>query len=306
LKINLGASRNWVKEGWVVLDHKLENSTSLRIKGDISKIDLQDRTCDLVFVSHVLEHVPHIKIQAVFAEINRIMKIGSGIRILVPDLRKIASAYVNNDLNFFLSAKKEDENIRQDLSIGGMFVNFIVSPGQDTVLFDRNINNFIAGYAHLYAYDFDMIKILLEHFGFNNIKQVGFCESNYDDFKEPLHVVGLEPVWVNLNKNFYQENNLIHHYQSESGGYEINFDVTGFDRDPITSLIVEAKKTADFQLNADNNINGTKVSNYNYYAYSLMKVKNIKNKINILTKISKRIENAIFLEKILKMLQDEN
>ena len=40
-----------------------------------------------------------------------------------------------------------------------MLMNFIVSPGQDTALLNRNLNNFIAGYAHLYAYDFEMLKI---------------------------------------------------------------------------------------------------------------------------------------------------
>ena len=42
-------------------------------------------------------------------------------------------------------------------------MNFIVSPGQDTILLDRNLNKFIAGYAHLYVYDFHMMKILLKN-----------------------------------------------------------------------------------------------------------------------------------------------
>ena len=38
-----------------------------------------------------------------------------------------------------------------------MLMNFIVLR-QDTILIDRNLKKFIAGYAHLYAYDFDMMK----------------------------------------------------------------------------------------------------------------------------------------------------
>ena len=57
-----------------------------------------------------------------------------------------------------------------------------------------------------------------------------------------MHVIGLERKWQNFNKNFYEKNNLTHYYDDKEGKYNINFKVTGFDRDPITSLILEAKK----------------------------------------------------------------
>ena len=91
------------------------------------------------------------------------------IRILVPNLEKIAKAYVKKDKKFFKKALDEDHSIRTDLGYGGMLMNFIVSPGQDTILIDRNLKKFIAGYAHLYAYDFDMMKTLLKKCGFKNI-----------------------------------------------------------------------------------------------------------------------------------------
>ena len=36
------------------------------------------------------------------------------------------------------------------------------------------------------------------------------------------------------------KNKLVHRYRN--GKYEINFKFTGFDKDPLTSLIIEAKK----------------------------------------------------------------
>ena len=71
-----------------------------------------------------------------------------------------------------------------------MFMNFIVSPGQDTVLLNRNLNKFISGYAHLYSYDFEMMKILLSKTGFKNIKEAKFCKSKHNDFKQPCHILG--------------------------------------------------------------------------------------------------------------------
>ena len=60
---------------------------------------------------------------------------------------------------------------------------------------------------------------------------------------------------------------------------KINFKLRGFDRDPITSLIIEAKKIKD--------VNGKKVEkffnesnqNYNIYSKSLLSEKNFKNKL---------------------------
>ena len=149
-------------------------------------------------------------------------------------------------------------------------MNFIVSPGQDTALYDRGLNEFIAGYAHLYSYDFEMLRILLERTGFYSVNQKEFCESEIDDYLEPLHVEGMDPVWQNFNQNFYKKNNLIHYYDSDKGKYVINFKVTGFDRDPLTSLIIEAKKKKNINLESYKSLNNSPL-NYNKYAWSLLK-----------------------------------
>ena len=241
IKLNVGASPIWHKEGWTVLDHKASRNSENFIKGDAVDINLDNESCSIIFCSHVLEHIPHFKVQKMLMEFSRVLEIDGTLRLLTPDLRKIARAYVERDEEFFKRALEEDESVRRDLGIGGMFVNFIVSPGQDTILLDRDLSEFIGGYAHLYAYDFEMLKILLSNCGFGDIKQMGFCVSLIPELKEPLHVEGFEKKWQNFNKKFYRENGLVHEYKN--GHYHINFSVTGFDRDPLTSLIVEAKKT---------------------------------------------------------------
>ena len=59
IKLNLGASPIWRKEGWHVLDHKLNKTEEFKIAGDATAMDLQDESCDIVFCSHVVEHIPH-------------------------------------------------------------------------------------------------------------------------------------------------------------------------------------------------------------------------------------------------------
>tara|TARA_B100000242_G_scaffold273048_1_gene226377 strand:+ start:14515 stop:15393 length:879 start_codon:yes stop_codon:yes gene_type:complete len=288
IKLNVGASPIWDKPGWHTLDHKVRDKSDTSLQGDAASIPLKNDTCSTVFTSHMFEHIPNIRLEKILLEFNRVLSKDGVLRILTPDLKKIAKAYASEDKEFFDKAKLEDENIRTDLGLGGMFMNFIVSPGQDTALYDRGLSEFIAGYAHLYSYDFEMLRILLERTGFHCVEQKDFCESEIEDYREPLHVDGMKPVWQNFNQKFYKENDLIHYYDSDKGKYVINFKVTGFDRDPLTSLIIEARKNKTINLEHYKSLNNSPL-NYNKYAWSLLKDKEFSKKNEIMLKASKSV-----------------
>ena len=277
VKLNIGASPIWRKPEWMILDHKASENTDQYIMGDATRVCLDNNTCGIIFCSHVFEHIPHYKIQKVLLEFSRIMEVGGVVRILTPDLRKVAKAYVDKDEQFFKEALEEDENIRTDLGFGGMFMNFIVSPGQDTVLLDRTMSEFIGGYAHVYSYDAEMLKILLEQVGFGEVQAMEFGKSRVPELEEPMHVEGMPAKWQNLNKAFYAKNKLIHEYRD--GRYHINFKITGFDRDPLTSLIIEAKKIRDVKPSEVLDINGPDAKNYNRYGFSLLYDEAVKGKL---------------------------
>jgi hypothetical protein len=289
IKLNVGASPIWTKEGWHKLDHKVHEGSLSSLVGDAANIPLPDGSSQTVFNSHMIEHIPHSKLEGIFLEFNRVLEKDGILRILTPDLKKIAKAYVEEDEGFFNEALDEDENIRQDLGFGGQFMNFVVSPGQDTALFDRQLTEFISGYAHLYLYDFTMLKIILEHCGFSQVKQPGFAESELPDYTEPLHVKGLDPVWQNFNQEFYKKNDLIHYYDDKEGKYNINFKVTGFDRDPLTSLVIEARKKRSISKEEFQSMNSSK-KNYNRYGQSLLKDDNFKLKVDLIRSISSVID----------------
>jgi len=276
IKLNVGASPIWTSNGWYILDHK-KTSQKNSILGDASKIDLDDNSVSIIFCSHVVEHIPQIRIEDVFKEFNRVLKPGGVLRILTPDMEKILKAYASDDDEFFDMALQEDPNLRTDLGRGGIIANWFNSPGQDTVLLNRNLTEFITGVAHQYLYDFRMLEILLMNNGFNEISKNKFQESTIEELTIPLHVEGHKPEWNNLNQKFYKENNLIHQFNQASGKYEINFKLTGFDRDPLTSLIVECKKerTTDKNIKFTNSFN-----NYNRYGLSLLKDKDITDKLD--------------------------
>ncbi len=223
-RLNLGSGTDWKKPGWTTIDHK---ASWLRRGGSAWRIGLPDDTVDLLFSSHMLEHIPHFKVDAVLQECNRVMSKGGGIRLLCPDLARLARAYVEPDGATLARFRAEDPTIRTDLGPGGEFMNFIVSPGSDSLLLSRT-GECIGGYAHLYAYDFEMLKALLERNGFGDVRRCSFLESRYAEFDEPLHAIGAAPEW-----------------QNEKDWPDRSAGLTGFDRDPLTSLIIEAVKVAD-------------------------------------------------------------
>lgn len=288
-KLNVGASPIWEKEGWHILDHKIREGSEMSIMGDASDIPLESCSCKTIFNSHMFEHIPHTKLESILIEFNRVLEKDGILRILTPDLKKIAKAYVDKDEDFFKKAKLEDESIRVDLGYGGMFMNFVVSPGQDTALFNRQLTEFISGYGHVYLYDYEMIEIILKRCGFYKIAKKEFCNSEFPDYKEPLHVRGFDPIWQDLNQEFYKKNNLIHYYGEITGKYNINFKITGFDRDPLTSLIVECRKSYDIDKKEYKSLNESN-KNYNRYGQSLLKDKQFQLKYKIIKEICRIID----------------
>jgi SAM-dependent methyltransferase len=229
-RLNVGAGPSWRRAGWATSDHK----KGFFKGGSAWSLDFPDGQFDLLFSSHMLEHIPHFKIDSVLHEFNRVLKPGAEIRLLCPDLEVIARAYVEKDEVLRAALLAEDPAIRTDIGFGGSLVNFVVSGGSDMLMFSRS-GDCIGGYGHIYAYDFEMLKTLLERHGFGNIRKCGFLESNHSEFREPLHPVSAPARWVNEPQ-----------WGDRSSG------MTGFDRDPVSSLIVEAAKVTNSDYAARN------------------------------------------------------
>ena len=101
-KINIGAGNLWKSDGWETLDNA---PTSYPNKwqhyGKCWDTKLNSNFYDIVFTSHTLEHVPQFRVERTISEINRIMKVGGTLRILVPDLEASAKAYLKKDKKIF-------------------------------------------------------------------------------------------------------------------------------------------------------------------------------------------------------------
>ena len=229
-KINIGAGSLWRSDGWETLDNA---PTSYPKKwqhyGKCWDIKLKSNSYDIVFSSHTLEHVPQFRIEKTISEINRIMKIGGTFRVLVPDLEASARAYIKKDKNFFKFSKHYDES----LGIGGSFLKQIISPGGQTIAINREFDEIFGGYAHLFCFDFELMKILLEKWGFSNVKKCKPGNSKIKELREFQNYV-VENKKYDISDPYVKSNKMFKENKE--------FYISGFDKKWSGQLVVEAKK----------------------------------------------------------------
>jgi hypothetical protein len=239
-KVNIGAGRCWYKSGWDTLES--EKDIFFRegqFVGKAWNTKLKSNNYDILFAGNLLEHVTHFRIENTIAEFNRIMKVGGIIRISVPDLSKAVQAYIDNDDSFFDNEKSNQAN---HLGIGGKFLNNIISPGHDVIVFSGDFNELLGSYAHTYAYDFEMIKIYLEKWGFGKIVKSEFKKSSILEMQEEQHILRKGKKY-----DFSDDNEI----SSELVKDPENCYISGFDSYPNKTLFIEAEKIKDCPYSFD-------------------------------------------------------
>lgn len=89
--LNLGCGGCFHRD-WVNLDLNPQDAAVKR--HDLAKpLPFDDRSCDVVYHSHVLEHIPRTHGSAFLAECFRVLRPGGVIRVVVPDLERIIQDY---------------------------------------------------------------------------------------------------------------------------------------------------------------------------------------------------------------------
>ncbi|MBD2327189.1 methyltransferase domain-containing protein [Alkalinema sp. FACHB-956] len=90
--INIGCGQT-LHPDWINLD--LVPSSSAVRSFDIRRgLPFADRTCDVCYSSHVLEHLQPAQASFLIAEAFRVLKPGGILRVIVPDLEQIARLYL--------------------------------------------------------------------------------------------------------------------------------------------------------------------------------------------------------------------
>ncbi|MBN8704487.1 MAG: methyltransferase domain-containing protein [Bacteroidetes bacterium] len=120
-------------------------------------IPLKENSFIGIFTEHCLEHLPFTKIPYIFSEFYRILKPGGRIRIVVPDGQLYMEIY-NNRLNGGEQKFPYEDNFNNKTP--AMYVNEV-----------------FRDHGHLFCYDFQTMKLLLESAGFHTVIKSSFNNS---------------------------------------------------------------------------------------------------------------------------------
>lgn len=154
MKLHVGCG-DVILPGWINVD--LENLPGIDLQDDIRELGkIKDETCDIIYASHVLEHVGRNEFEDVIKTWNKKLKVGGILRIAVPDFEKVIEWY------------KKKGNI---LDVTGL-----VSGGQKTK-YDY----------HQMIFDKKFLSQVLKKCGFNNIHEWDWRKtehSKYDDYSQ--------------------------------------------------------------------------------------------------------------------------
>lgn len=127
-------------------------------------IPLRDRSTKFIFTEHFLEHVDYpTSVKKVIKEGYRILEPGGKIIIGVPDGELAMRSYIKRDKKYFdkmLATWYKERNCLGDFNTYVDLVNYIFRDQDDDAEFS----------SHLWAFDFEKLKSLLNDAGFKKIK----------------------------------------------------------------------------------------------------------------------------------------
>lgn len=137
-------------------------------KGDIvAGLSVKEGTADLVYCSHVLEHLALDDFRTAVRNTWRMMKPGATFRLVVPDLE--------------VAIRRYNESSDADAAL-----RFL----EDTLLGRKTrrrapvafVKEWLGGSKHLWMWDFKALEKELATVGFTEIRRAHFCDSGIPEF----------------------------------------------------------------------------------------------------------------------------
>ena len=127
-----------------------------------------------IYSSHFIEHLNYQEGINFLKETHRVLKPGSVVRIICPDIKKwICKLYEKNDDNFF-------EIYRKALDID-YYENELYTQQHNMVTRSQVFNSMIFNWGHKWMWDFESLKLELTKIGFNKINRVSKSVGEMED-----------------------------------------------------------------------------------------------------------------------------
>lgn len=121
-------------------------------------IPAHDGSLELVYHSHMLEHLSYQDGIAFIRECYRVLAPGGKMRVLVPDLELWVRAYARND-RFFMEEYRKVLDPEVYVTNGSIFMGMLHN------------------HDHKCGYDFETLKWVLEHAGFSEVTKTLYANS---------------------------------------------------------------------------------------------------------------------------------
>lgn len=140
--------------------------------GDILKglPNIKDNSCDAVYCSHVLEHLPYYDLQIALKNTYNMLKKDGVFRLVVPDMEVYVNTYLQN--------KKDGDRWACNRLISSTLMANYEKPKSIIHKLSKSIGNS----KHLWNYDFDSMSLELEKAGFKDIRRAELNDSENKDF----------------------------------------------------------------------------------------------------------------------------
>lgn len=158
---------NSLQEGQLYKDPNGAEGTYLLNYDLVKGIPAGNNTLDVIYHSHLLEHLSYKEGIAFIQSCYDALKPGGIMRVLVPDLELWCTNYINNNSFFFEEYKKAlapDEHIYP--TKGSIFMGMLHNHG------------------HKCGYDFETLKWVISNAGFERIRRTLVRESDLADIDE--------------------------------------------------------------------------------------------------------------------------
>lgn len=153
VRIHIGAGKRDFGPGW----HNIDRADFPHIHShDITKLDFEDNSVDLIYASHVIEYFDQEEIIPILQEWKRVLKTGGILRLAVPNFKAMAELYFS----------------------GQYSLKSFIGP-----MYGKMPCNGIKIY-HKMIYDYSSLKTLLETIGFKNIKYWNWRETEHKEFDD--------------------------------------------------------------------------------------------------------------------------
>jgi len=167
LKVVLGG--HWAAhEGWLVLSEEEQDITR--------RLAFPDSSVNVLFLEHVIEHVPFAGGVHFFKEAMRVLKSGGVLRLVFPAMEKLLAARFDSgrDAEYFRNVRHfwaEQDRIFEELGIDGL--------GEYPNIFF--LNSMFTDYGHKFIWSADLMAKVLSSVGFHSAKVYNVGEGSRTD-----------------------------------------------------------------------------------------------------------------------------